>query len=297
MTHIDDLEAFVAIVEEGGQTAAARHLRRSLQSISRSLAAVEQELRVELVRRTTRHSEPTEAGHAFYRRLKPALTELNEARLEAANRQADPSGLLKVGAPVAFAAAYVVPAICEFMARYPKIEVELQASDRPADFFAQGLDLAVRIRELPDSAMQARKLGEIRVVVFGAPAYFAEHPRPLSPDDLVSHQCIVRILEGSDETWPFRINGRRKLVPVKGHFRTDSTPAIHAAVVAGLGIGLSPLWQIRSLIDQGAVEIVLEEFEATILPINAVWPSTRRLSMKARLFVDLLASRLRHERL
>jgi len=297
MTRIDDLEAFVAIVDEGGQTAAARHLRRSLQSISRSLAAVEQDLKVELVRRTTRHSEPTEAGHAFYRRLKPALTELNEARLEAANRQADPSGLLKVGAPVAFAAAYVVPAIREFMARYPKIEVELQASDRPADFFAQGLDLAVRIRELPDSAMQARKLGEIRVVVFGAPDYFVEHPRPLSPDDLVSHQCIVRILEGSQETWPFRINGRRKLVPVKGHFRTDSTPAIHAAVVAGLGIGLSPLWQIRSLIDQGAVEIVLEEFEATILPINAVWPSTRRLSMKARLFVDLLTARLRHERL
>ena len=93
MTRIDDLEAFVAIVEEGGQTAAARHLRRSLQSISRSLAAVERELRVELVRRTTRQSDPTEAGHAFYRRLKPALTELNEARLEAANRQADPSGV------------------------------------------------------------------------------------------------------------------------------------------------------------------------------------------------------------
>ena len=110
-------------------------------------------------------------------------------------------------------------------------------------------------------------------MVFGAPAYFAEHPRPLSPDDLVSHQCIVRVLEGSDETWPFRINGRRKLVPVKGRFRTDSTPAIHAAVAAGLGIGLSPLWQIHSLIDQGAVEIVLEEFEATRLPINAVWPS------------------------
>ena len=109
MTRIDDLEAFVAIIEAGGQTAAARHLRRSLQSISRSLVAVEQDLRVELVRRTTRHSEPTEAGHAYYRRLKPALTELNEARLEAANRQAEPSGLLKVGAPFAFAAAHVVP--------------------------------------------------------------------------------------------------------------------------------------------------------------------------------------------
>jgi DNA-binding transcriptional LysR family regulator len=153
MTRIDDLEAFVAIVETGGQTAGARHLRRSLQAINRSLAAVEQELRVELVRRTTRHSEPTEAGHAFYRRLKPVLTELNEARLEAVNRQADPSGLLKVGAPVAFAADYVVPAIREFRTRYPNIEVELEASDRPADFFAKSLDLAVRIRELPDLGM------------------------------------------------------------------------------------------------------------------------------------------------
>jgi DNA-binding transcriptional LysR family regulator len=296
LTRIEDFEAFVAIIEKGGQTAAARHLRRSLQSISRSLAAVEQNLGVELVRRTTRHSEPTEAGNVFYRRVKSALAELDEARLEAANKQAQPSGLLKIGAPVAFAATYVVPAVREFMARYPKIEVELQAADRPADFFAQGLDLAVRIRELPDSGMQARKLAELRVVVFGAPAYFAKHTRPSSPADLVHHQCIIRVLEGNDETWPFLINGRRKMFPVRGSFRTDSTPAIHAAVVAGLGIGLTPLWQIRGLIDQGAVELVLEEFEATKLPINVVWPSTKRLSLKARLFIDLLTARLRRER-
>jgi DNA-binding transcriptional LysR family regulator len=297
MPRIDDLEAFVAIVEQGGQTTAARHLRRSLQSISRSLAALEEDLRVELIRRTTRHSEPTAAGNAFYRRLKPALAEINEARLEAANEQEEPSGLLKVGAPVAFAAAHVVPVVREFMTRHPRMEVELQASDRSADFFAQGLDLAVRIRALPDSGMQARKLGEIRVVVFGAPGYFASHGRPSYPADLARHQCIVRVLEGGDETWPFRINGRRKLIPVSARFRTDSAVAIHAAVVAGLGIGLTPFWQIRGLIEQGLVEVVLEEFEATRFPINVVWPATKRLSMKARLFVDLLAARLRHERL
>jgi DNA-binding transcriptional LysR family regulator len=193
--------------------------------------------------------------------------------------------------------AYVLPTARAFMTRYPKIEFELQASDRPPDFFAQGIDLAVRIRELPDSGMQARKLGEIRVVVFGAPAYFARHGRPTSPDDLIRHQCIVRVTEGADETWPFRVNGRRKLIPINGRFRTDSTPAIHAAVAEGLGIGLTPLWQIRSLMDQGAVEVVLEDFEAMRLPIHAVWPATKRLGMKARLFVDSLAERLRHERL
>jgi DNA-binding transcriptional LysR family regulator len=297
MARIDDLEAFVAIVEKRGQTAAAQHLRRSPQSISRSLAAVEQDLRVELVRRTTRQSEPTEAGHAFYRRVKPALAEINDARLEATNRQAEPSGVLKVGAPVAFAAGFVVPAISDFMRRHPRIEVELQASDRAADFFRKGLDVAVRIRELPDSGMHARKLGELRVVVFGSSAYFARHGRPMCPDDLAHHQCVVRVVEGNDEAWPFRVNGRRVLVRVGGRFRTDSTPAIHAAVVQGFGIGLTPLWQIRELVDQGAVEVVLEEFETTRMPIHAVWPATQRPMTKTRLFADCLAARLRHERL
>ncbi|MBS0224388.1 MAG: LysR family transcriptional regulator [Proteobacteria bacterium] len=297
MIRIDDLDAFVAIVEKGGQTAAARHLRRSLQSIGRSLSALERDLKVQLVRRTTRQSRPTEAGQAFYRRIKPALADIHEARLETANRQAEPSGLLKVGAPEAFAAAFVVPAARDFMERHPRLEVELQASDQPVDFFAQGLDLAVRIRELPDSGMQARKLGELRVGVVGAPGYLARRGRPSHPNDLAGHDCILRVLDGDEASWPFRINGRRRLVRVGGRFRTNSTPAIHAATAAGLGLGFTPLWQIRALIDRGEVEVVLEEFEATRIPIHAVWPATRQPAMKVRLFTDLLASRVRRDRL
>jgi DNA-binding transcriptional LysR family regulator len=297
MTRIDDLEAFVAIVEKGGQTAAARHLHRSLQAVGRSLATLERELGIELVRRTTRRSEPTEAGHAFYRRVKPALAELDDARLEAADRRAEPSGLLRVAAPVAFAASHVVPAIDEFMARHPRVEVELRASDRPPDFFEQGLDLAVRIREMPDSGLQARKLGELRVVVFGAPRYFAAHGRPLSPDDLARHQCVVRLTEDGNEAWPFRVDGQDRSVQVDGRFRTNSAPAVHAAVAQGLGLGRTPLWQIRGLVDQGIVEVVLEEFEGTRLPIHAVWPSTKLPTAKMRLFTDVLVARLRRERL
>lgn len=297
MIRIDDLDAFVAIVEKGGQTAAARHLRRSLQSIGRSLSTLERDLKVQLVRRTTRQSGLTEAGQAFYRRIKPALADIHEARLETANQQAEPSGLLKVGAPEAFAAAFVVPAIHDFMERHPRIEVELQASDQPVDFFAQGLDLAVRIRELPDSGMQARKLGELRVGVVGAPGYFARRGRPAHPNDLAGHDCILRVLDGDEASWPFRINGRRRLVRVGGRFRTNSTPAIHAATAAGLGLGFTPLWQVRALIDRGEVEVVLEEFESTRIPIHAVWPATRQPAMKVRLFTDLLASRVRQDRL
>jgi DNA-binding transcriptional LysR family regulator len=141
MDRMDDLEAFLAIVEKGSQTAAARHLDRSLQSISRSLTALERGTGVELLRRTTRQSNPTEAGLAFYRRVKPAFTEINEARREAAEKRTEPSGLLRIGGPVLFASAYIAPAVCDFMERYAAIEIDLRVSDRQVNLFEEGLDL------------------------------------------------------------------------------------------------------------------------------------------------------------
>ena len=155
MDRMGDLAAFLAIVEKGGQTAAARQLRRSLQSINRSLTAVERSVGVELISRTTRQSSPTEAGLAFYRRVKPALTEINDAKLEAASRRAETSGLLRIGAPVLFAPAYVAPVVCEFLERHPLVEIELKVSDRQVDLLEHGLDLAVRIREMPELGAQS----------------------------------------------------------------------------------------------------------------------------------------------
>lgn len=297
MERLDDLEAFLAIVEKGGQTAAARYLGRSLQSVGRSLAALERSVGIELVQRTTRRSAPTEAGLAFYQRVKPALAEIRDARLEAAERRAEPTGLLRVGAPVLFAAAFVAPAVCDFMERHPGVEVELKASDRPVDLLAEGLDVAVRIRELADSTLRARRLGELRLVVFGAPAYFARHGRPRHPDDLARHACVVRLGDGNAEAWTFRVDGRRRTVRVSGRFRTDSTAAGHAVVARGLGIGFAPLWQIRDLVEAGRVEVVLQAFEGPGLPIHAVLPPSRILPAKSRLFVDLLAERLKGETL
>ncbi len=297
MDRLDDLAAFVAVVEKGSQTAAARHLGRPLQSVNRSLMALEQSVGVELVQRTTRQSGPTEAGLAFYRRIKPALAEIADARQEAASKRVDFSGLIRIGAPVQFAAAQVAPVVCDFMQRYPRVEVELRPSDRAVDLVDDELDVAIRIRELADSALKVRRLGELRVVAFGAPDYFARNGRPAHPRDLARHQCIVRVVDRSPEPWPFHIGDRRKLVQVNGRFRTDSVAAMATAVRRGLGLGLAPLWQIRDLLDQGLVELILEEFEAPKLPINAVFPPTRMPIAKTRAFVDLLAERLRNERL
>ena len=297
MDRLTDIEAFLAVVEKGGLTAAARHLRRSLQSISRSLMTLERSTGVDLVRRTTRQSHPTEAGLAFYRRVKPALTEIKDARLEAAHQQAELTGLLRVGGPAMFAAAHIVPVICELVERHPKIEIELKVSDREVDLVAERLDIAVRIREMRDSTLKARRLGELRVVAFGAPSYFAKHGRPKHPDELARHECVVRLTNGDAETWPFRIAGRRRLVKVAGRVRSDNTAAANAAVACSAGIGFAPLWQVRDLVDRGEVEIILEDFEMARVPIHAVWLPTKVPLAKAQLFAECLVARLKRERL
>ncbi|ULK95721.1 LysR family transcriptional regulator [Bradyrhizobium sp. I71] len=295
---MEEIEVFLAVVEAGSQTAAARRLGRSLQSVNRALSALERNVGVELVRRTTRQSVATEAGLAFYCRVKPAFAEISEARLEAANRRVEPSGLLRVAAPILFGATHVVPAIAEFMARFPQIEADVNMSDRPVDVVGDGFDLAVRIRELPDSSLKTRRLGELRTVVYGAPDYFKRHGRPRQPSDLADHQCILRrTAQGEADAWRFRIDGRLTTVQVNGRFRTDSTTAAHAAARHGIGVGYGPFWQIRDLVDQETLEIVLEDFEAPRTPVRAVFPPSAIPPAKTHLFVDLLAERLKLERL
>jgi DNA-binding transcriptional LysR family regulator len=295
---VEDIEVFVAVIETGSQTAAARRLGRSLQAVNRSLAALEQSVGVELVRRTTRKSFATEAGLAFYRRVKPAVAEIAEARLEAASRRVEPSGLLRIAAPVLFGSTYVVPAIAEFMARYPRIEADLKVSDRAIHVVGGGFDLAVRIRELPDSSLKTRRLGEIRTVVYASPDYFARHGRPRHPDDLVRHRCILRSSsEGEIESWRFRISGRVRTIRLSGSFSTDNTSVAQAAACHGLGIGYGPFWQIRDHLDRGALKIVLEDFEAPRMPVHAVFPPSGMPPAKTRLFAELLAERMKRERL
>jgi DNA-binding transcriptional LysR family regulator len=293
---MEDLETFLAVIESGSQTAAARRLGRSLQSVNRSLLALEKSVGVELVRRTTRKSFATEAGLAFYRRVKPAITEIADAREEAASRRVEPSGLLRIAAPLQFGAAYVAPVVADFIARYPRIEADLRGSDRPVDILGGQFDLAIRIRELPDSSLKARRLGQLRAVAYAAPSYLEHHGRPRHPDELVHHKCI---LHGTSEaeTWRFKVAGRVRMVTVGGAFRTDNAAAAQAAARGGLGIGYGPLWHIIDHVDRGTLEIVLEKFEPPRMPIHAVFPPSAMPPAKTRLFTDMLAERLARERL
>jgi DNA-binding transcriptional LysR family regulator len=292
MSRMDDFEAFIAIVEHGSLTAAARRLNRSLQSISRSLATLEESVGVELVHRTTRHSTPSETGAVFFHRIKPAVDEINEAKLEAANQRSEPSGILRLAAPVLFGPAFLMPIVADYMRMYPRVEVDLQLSDAFVDLGAEGLDLAIRIGDLPDSSLRAKRLGALRRVVFGAPSYFSLHGQPTHPFDLSKHSCIVRTVDERPGEWMFRIEGKPRTVKVAGTFRSNLMTSVYAAAIHGLGLGYSPLWQIRHLVDDGRVELVLAEFEPVPVPIHAVWPEGRSSSAKVRAFLDMLATRL-----
>ena len=297
MDRIEDFQAFVAIVEKGSLTAASRQLGRSLQSVSRSMAALEREIGVELVRRTTRRSALTEAGVAFYRRLSAALAEIDAAKLEVADGRAEPSGLLRVTSSTAFAPLYVVPAAAAFLEAHPKLAIELDQSDSYVDLVSEGFDLAVRIGELPDSNLKAKRLANLRRVVFAAPRYLDKRDRPQRPEDLVHHECIVRTAARDGNAWPFTIGRRLKTVRVAGRFRASGALAANEAAVQGLGIANAPLWQVRALVDRGQVELLLTRFEPPPTPIHAVWPATRFLPAKTQSFIEFLSLRLNGERL
>jgi DNA-binding transcriptional LysR family regulator len=296
MSRIEDYQAFTAIVEKPSLTAAARHLGRSLQAVSRSLGVLERDLGVELVRRTTRRSSPTDAGRAFYQRLSAALAEIDAAKVATANRRVEATGVLRIAGSTGFTPLYVVPALPEFLAAHPGVEIEMELSDRYIDLVGEGFDLAIRVGQMPDSTLRARLLANSRRVVFAAPGYLASHGRPRNPDDLTRHQCIVRTSARDGNAWPFRLNGRTRTVKVAGRFRTSGAVAANAAAAAGLGIASGPLWQVRSLLERGAVELLLTRFEPPPVPIHAVWPATRLLPARTQLFLDFLAARLhKHE--
>lgn len=297
MDRLDDLRAFVAIVDRGSLTSAARQLGRSLQSVSRSLAALEREIGVELLRRTTRRSAPTQAGIALFRRVKPALAEIDAAALDAADKRAEPSGLLRVSSSSAFAPLYLVPVIAAFLEVHSQVELELELSDAYVDLIERGFDLAVRIGELPDSGLMAKRLADLRRVVFASPGYFAAHGRPKRPEDLARHQCLLRTAARDGDAWPFTIDGRLRKIKVGGRFRTSGATAANEAAVQGLGIANAPLWQVRPLLDQRRVELALTRFEPPPIPLHAVWPASRMLPAKTRLFVDFLAAELRKQQL
>ena len=293
---LHDYEAFIAIVDHGNLTRAAGRLRRSLQSVSRSLSSLEAQLGVVLVRRTTRTAQPTEAGLAFHRHVSAALRQIALAEAELSDTSGALRGTLRIAGSAVFVGRYVVPVIRDFSLQHPGVKFDLHISEEFTEPVRSGVDLMIRIGHLPPSRMRSRRIASLRRVAVASSSYVAQRGRPEIPADLARHACIIRTSAQDARAWTFHArNGTPHRVPVQGMLEADNALVTMHAVLAGMGIAVMPFYHVREAVEAGLAEVVLDDF--TLAPIlgHAVLPSGSRTPPRVRRFVDLLAQRLKKE--
>ena len=281
-----DLETFVAVVEAGSFTQAAARMGRSKAGVSRQVKGLEERLGVRLLNRTTRSLSLTDSGAALYERSSVALAELRDAEAAVALQQVTPQGRLKVSVPVAYGRRVVAEPLFRLVEEHLGLELDLSFTDRHVDLVAEGFDLVVRIGELADSSLIARRLGSTRRMVCAAPAYLKGRSLPEKPADLLDHSCLLYSQQAAGSAWRFADG---VTINVRGRIRADSGDALLAAARAGLGIVWLPDFYVGRDVADGRLVKLLEHCEAEALGIWVVYPHSRNLSLKVRLAVDRLA--------
>jgi DNA-binding transcriptional LysR family regulator len=286
------MEIFVRIVDAGSLTAAARALGMSGPSVVRALAALERAMSVRLMNRTTRRSSLSDEGREYYERCKRVLAEVAEADASISARRTEPSGRLRLTAPVMYGRMHVAPIVADFMARHRQMQIELLLLDRIIDLVEEGIDVALRIGNLPDSTLVAVPVGATRRVVCAAPSYLKWAGAPKSPADLVDHRCIVFSGLSRSTDWSFA--GKRSAQgDVRPALRTNHVDVAIEACLRGLGCGQFLSYQVDPLVKAGKLRRVLDDFEPAPLPINVVYPHGRHVSANVRAFIDMAVPRLR----
>ncbi len=288
------MRLFAAVVDAKSFSAAATKLRTSKSRVSRQVSALESALSVRLLHRSTRKLSLTEAGALFYEHCSRIVNEAELAEQRMKRAQSEPEGLVKVTAVPAFAIRHVVPALAEFQVRHPKIHVRLSCSNqRMLDLGDAGFDLGIRIyTQRPDPKLVTRKLAVNRSVLCASPAYLDRCGAPRRPDDLRQHACVVFPPTAPKGAWTLRHHGRIHSVDVRGPFETDEMEAVRAATLAGMGIGILPLYMASDALRQGQLVQVLRDCQPVIdSAIHLVYLPNRTLPLRVRALIDFLLAR------
>ena len=291
MDRLDDMLAFIKVVDAKSFTAAADRLNLSKSVVSRRIADLENRLGARLLNRTTRKLSLTEVGQAFFERCTRILSDLDEAERAVADLHAAPRGRLRVNAPLSFGLLHLAGAVAEFMERYPAIEVDIDLNDRYVDLFDEGYDVAVRIGRLRDSSLIARRLAPNRRVVCASPAYIEAHGAPRVPEDLAQHRCLLYTNVPTAEQWQFKVDGETRVVRVNGCLRANNGDILLAAAIAGHGVVVAPTFMCGEALASGDLRCLLSDYTFSDSAVHAVYPQNRHLSPKVRAFVDFLAAR------
>lgn len=284
-----EMSVFVKVVELGGFSAAARDLGMPKSSVSRYVARLEDRLGVRLLHRTTRSLRPTEVGAAYYARAARIVQEIAEAEAAVTEMHTVPRGTLRVTAPLTFGYLFLGELIASFMAAWPEVSVQVDLSDRIVDIIDEGYDLAIRVGDLADSSLIARRLGTAARVIVASPAYLARHGTPRTPDDLPDHACLLYAYEASMSSW--RLSPERT-VAVRGRLVTNNGDVLAAAAVGGQGLALLPRFIAGRHLRDGRLVTVLDDHVHSNAGIHALYPHNRHLSAKVRAFVDHLVEGL-----
>jgi DNA-binding transcriptional LysR family regulator len=295
MDRLQAMRVFVSVLEEQSLSAAATSLGLSLPTVSRVLANLEKELGVRLITRTTRGLAETDSGKLYYRRCKEILDDIREAEAAVSSHAKAPTGELRVTAPITFGRYHVAPFIAELLERHPRLSCYLSLTDHCESLAERRLDVAIRVADLRDKNLAARRLGYVQRAVVGAEPYFVKHARPLHPRDLTRHDCLHFTHYLRADEWHFVDKGQPLSVRVRGRIRANNQEALVDAVLAGAGLAILPTWLVQEHLHKGRLQRVLAEFEAPRTPVHAVFPTHGAPPHKVRAFVDLLADHYREQ--
>ncbi|ODA91492.1 LysR family transcriptional regulator [Mesorhizobium sp. SEMIA 3007] len=293
MDRLEAMSLFVAAVEAGSLSAAARRFGIPLATVSRKVSDLERHLNTRLLNRSTRRLTPTDAGEAYLAACRRILDDVGEAERAAAGEYSAPTGELAITAPVVFGRLHVLPVVTGFLSAYPDVDIRLTLADRITQLVEDHFDLALRIGQLPDSSLVAIGVGSIRRVVCASPAYLAEHGTPTIPEDLGTHDCITFEGLSSAAPWSFAKGKTDVTVQVRSRLQVNTAEAAVDAAIAGVGLTKVLSYQVDAAVRSGMLRIVLQEFEPEPWPVSLVHAGHGLLPVKLRAFLDFAAPRLK----
>jgi len=290
------MTVFVAVTEEQSFAGAARRLGMSPPAVTRAIAALEDRLKVKLLTRTTRFVRATDAGLRYLEHARRIIAELDEADDAAVGVDADPRGLLSITAPVLFGRMFVMPSVVNYLGRYPDMSISMLFLDRIVNLLEEGMDVGIRIGELPDSTMKAVSVGHVRRVVCASPNYLKHNGVPQTPLDLAKHTVIAASAVTPTVEWQFVTNNKKLSVKVNPRLTVTNNDAAIQAALQGFGITRLISYQLAPHLASGQLQTILSAYEQPRLPIHVLHSEGRQASAKVRTFVDMLVDRLRTDK-
>lgn len=285
---LDGMAVFVGVVNTGSFTAAAQALGHSTSYVSKEITRLENRLGSRLLNRTTRTISLTDAGRAYYERSSQIVIDAENAERSISQLQEKPSGLLRINAPGSFGSNYLLDVLPQFMHRYPEVKLEVEFNDRLIDVVAEGYDVVIRVGEIKDSNLVARKFTSSRAVVVASPDYIKRKGCPKLAEDLVHHDCIAYSLLPTPTQWSFHKEGIRTNVTVDPRAMCNSAEIEVAMVTQGIGITRLPLFTCEQEVASGDLQIILEDYDQIKYDVYAVYPHRQYLTAKVRAFVDFV---------